>query len=104
MGRAMKGHRDKMFVATKFCRPTGHLPNDTPVPEIIASLNVRQLLASELAASHKEFVDQYKTMVSLAIQGNEEAKSYLDALSFDLFRDIHHVTVASGAEPAASIR
>ncbi len=25
LGRAMKGHRDKMFIATKFCTPQGHL-------------------------------------------------------------------------------
>jgi hypothetical protein len=36
LGEAMRGHRDKMFVATKFCRPTGHLPNDTPVKDVIA--------------------------------------------------------------------
>jgi len=30
-GKAMKGHRDKMFVATKFCLPQGHLGPGTPV-------------------------------------------------------------------------
>jgi predicted aldo/keto reductase-like oxidoreductase len=35
LGEAMRGHRDKIFLATKFCRATGHLPNDTPVAEII---------------------------------------------------------------------
>lgn len=38
VGEALKGHRDKVFIATKFCRPTGHLPDDTPVPEIIATV------------------------------------------------------------------
>lgn len=38
LGEAIKGQRDKVFLATKFCRPEGHLPNDTPVPEIIASV------------------------------------------------------------------
>ena len=38
LGQAMKGRRDKIFLATKFCRPDGHLPNDTPVPEIIAAV------------------------------------------------------------------
>jgi hypothetical protein len=38
LGQAMQGHRDKIFVATKFCRPTGHLPNDTPVKDIIAEV------------------------------------------------------------------
>ena len=31
MGRAMQGRRDRMFVATKFCTPQGHLPAGTPV-------------------------------------------------------------------------
>jgi hypothetical protein len=31
MGRAMRGHRDELFVATKFCTPTGHLPAGAPV-------------------------------------------------------------------------
>lgn len=38
LGEAMKGHRDKMFVATKFCVADGHLPNDTPVPKIIEAV------------------------------------------------------------------
>lgn len=29
LGRAMKGQRDKMFLATKFCTPNGHLPPDS---------------------------------------------------------------------------
>jgi hypothetical protein len=73
-----------------------YFPVDT---EIVASLNVRQLLASELAVNHKEIVDKYKEMVGLAIQGNEEAKRYLDSLGFELFRDLYHVTVASGPDP-----
>jgi aryl-alcohol dehydrogenase-like predicted oxidoreductase len=31
MGRAIRGIRDKLFIATKFCTPTGHLPAGTPV-------------------------------------------------------------------------
>jgi aryl-alcohol dehydrogenase-like predicted oxidoreductase len=31
MGRAMRGHRDRLFVATKFCTPNGHLPAGAPV-------------------------------------------------------------------------
>lgn len=38
LGEAMKGHRDKLFVATKFCVADGHLPNDTPVPKIIEAV------------------------------------------------------------------
>ncbi len=38
LGEAMKGHRDKLFLATKFCRPDGHLLNETPVPEIMTAV------------------------------------------------------------------
>jgi aryl-alcohol dehydrogenase-like predicted oxidoreductase len=38
LGKAMKGQRDKVFLATKFCVADGHLPNDTPVPQIIAAV------------------------------------------------------------------
>jgi aryl-alcohol dehydrogenase-like predicted oxidoreductase len=38
LGEAMKGHRDKIFLATKFCVGDGHLPNDTPVPKIIEAV------------------------------------------------------------------
>lgn len=38
LGQAMKGRRDQIFLATKFCRADGHLPSDTPVPEIIAAV------------------------------------------------------------------
>ena len=31
LGRAMKGHRDEMFLATKFCTPQGNLPAGTSV-------------------------------------------------------------------------
>ena len=38
LGRALKGRRDKVFLATKFCVSDGHLPNDTPVPEIMKAV------------------------------------------------------------------
>jgi len=38
LGEAIKGRRDEIFLATKFCRPEGHLKNDTPVPEIMAAV------------------------------------------------------------------
>ena len=37
-GEAMKGRRDKMFVATKFCLPTGHLGPGTPVAEYMRAV------------------------------------------------------------------
>jgi len=31
IGRAIRGQRDRLFIATKFCTPQGHLPPGTPV-------------------------------------------------------------------------
>jgi len=38
LGEAMKGRRDQVFLATKFCVADGHLPNDTPVPKIVEAV------------------------------------------------------------------
>ena len=35
LGKAMLGHRDKMFVATKFCTGEGHLPAGSPVNDYV---------------------------------------------------------------------
>ena len=35
LGKAMQGHRDRMFVATKFCTADGHLPVGAPVADYI---------------------------------------------------------------------
>ena len=37
-GEAMKGRRDEMFVATKFCLPTGHLSPGTPVEDYMRAV------------------------------------------------------------------
>ncbi len=38
IGKALKPHRDKVFIASKFCSAGGHLPKDTPVGEIVRSV------------------------------------------------------------------
>jgi predicted aldo/keto reductase-like oxidoreductase len=38
IGKALKPHRDKVFIASKFCTAEGHLPADTPVPDIIKAV------------------------------------------------------------------
>jgi predicted aldo/keto reductase-like oxidoreductase len=38
LGEAIRGHRKDLFLATKFCRAHGHLLNDTPVPEIMKTV------------------------------------------------------------------
>jgi predicted aldo/keto reductase-like oxidoreductase len=35
IGRAIRGHRDDVFLATKFCSPRGHLGPGTPVSEYV---------------------------------------------------------------------
>jgi predicted aldo/keto reductase-like oxidoreductase len=38
VGQAIRGRRDKVFVASKFCKPDGHLDKDTPVAGIIEAV------------------------------------------------------------------
>jgi predicted aldo/keto reductase-like oxidoreductase len=35
IGRALEGRRDRVFLATKFCRPDGHLPKGSSVSEYV---------------------------------------------------------------------
>jgi predicted aldo/keto reductase-like oxidoreductase len=39
LGRAMQGQREKMFVATRFCTPEGHLPAGSPVEAYMAAID-----------------------------------------------------------------
>ncbi len=41
IGKALKPHRDKVFIASKFCTADGHLPTDTPVADIIAPVEAQ---------------------------------------------------------------
>jgi len=38
LGRAIKGQRDRMFLATKFCTPTGHLPIGSAPEDYVAAV------------------------------------------------------------------
>jgi aryl-alcohol dehydrogenase-like predicted oxidoreductase len=38
IGKGIRGRRDEVFLATKFCTPAGHLAVDTPVPEIVRAV------------------------------------------------------------------
>ena len=38
IGRALRPHRSRVFIASKFCTADGHLPKETRVPEIIRSV------------------------------------------------------------------
>ena len=51
LGKAMKGHRDKMFLATKFCTPQGHLPTGSPVEAYI------EVVEASLKRLQTDYVD-----------------------------------------------
>jgi predicted aldo/keto reductase-like oxidoreductase len=51
MGKAIRGQRDGMFIATKFCTPTGHLPPGTPVARY------KQVIEDSLGRLGTDYVD-----------------------------------------------
>jgi len=38
IGKALRPHRNKIFIASKFCTGEGHLPKDTPVADIMQAV------------------------------------------------------------------
>ena len=51
MGRAIKGVRDQLFIATKFCTPIGHLPPGTPVAKY------KEVIEQSLGRLGTDYVD-----------------------------------------------
>ncbi len=51
IGKALKPVRDKVFIASKFCTASGHLPKDTPVAAII------QAVESSLTRLQTDYLD-----------------------------------------------
>jgi hypothetical protein len=68
-----------------------HLPSDA---ELILTVNVEQMLKSELAKSNKDIVNQLKFFVDAQL-ADVGAQRYLERLDFDLFRDVTRITVAT---------
>jgi len=62
----MRGRRDEIFLATKFCRPTGHLPNDTPVADIIAEVegSLRRLQTDHVDLIHIHSCDEVARLMA----------------------------------------
>ena len=60
MARAMKGRRDQLFIATKFCTPTGHLPPGSPVPRYMEVIedSLRRLGTDYVDLCHIHSVDE----------------------------------------------
>lgn len=77
------------FAAQSRAADLKYLPDDT---EIILNLNVKQILNSELVKGQKAILDQIKDQMKANTP--EEAKKYLEAIGFDLFRDLDSITVA----------
>ena len=77
-----------------------YLPSDT---ELVISVNVKQMLGSEVAKNYRDAIGQLKGYLEDQIQNHPAAK-YLERAGFDVFRDLHSVTVASnGAKDLDSI-
>ena len=78
-----------------------YLPNDT---EIVFTINVQQILESELLKANKDAVDQAKMALENEV-GDNPAMKYLKSAGFDIFRDLNSITIAGdgGKEPTAFI-
>ena len=66
LGEAMKGHRDKIFLATKFCVADGHLPNETPVPKIIEAVegSLKRLQTDHVDLIHIHSCDRVERLLA----------------------------------------
>jgi hypothetical protein len=78
-----------------------YLPNDT---EIVFTVNLKQILDSPLVKSNKDALDQGKAALENQF-GDNPVLNNLKNAGFDIFRDLHSITVASdgGKEPTAII-
>ena len=66
LGEAMKGQRDKIFLATKFCVADGHLPNDTPVPKIMEAVegSLKRLQTDHVDLIHVHSCDRVERLMA----------------------------------------
>ncbi|MCK6557283.1 aldo/keto reductase [Candidatus Binatia bacterium] len=66
LGEAMKGRRDKVFLATKFCVADGHLPNDTPVPKVMEAVeaSLRRLQTDYVDLIHIHSCDRVERLLA----------------------------------------
>src|ERR1043165_6396420 len=71
-------------------QPAKLLPNDT---ELIATINLAQVLKSEAVKTNKEILDGVKAYMTKFLDDKELSK-YLKKADVDVFRDLHSMTVA----------
>ena len=65
-----------------------------PNSEAAVTINIKQLLESEVVKSKKEMLDAGKKTLNDKMK-ESGLKSYFDKAGIDLFRDIHTITVSS---------
>jgi len=70
------------------------LPKDT---EIIFSVNLKQILDSELVKTYQKTMEQGKKELETQIGDNPILK-YLKNAGFDVYRDLHSITVAGNGD------
>lgn len=115
LGKAIRGRRDEVFLTTKFCANNGHLPEETPVAEIIASVegSLQRLgtdhidliqihscnrLERLLAPAYHEAFDRLKEQGKVRFLGvsshapnlNEVAHAAIDSGRFDVLMLAYH--------------
>ena len=75
------------------------LPDDT---QVVFSINVRQILNSELVKANKDAMDQAKLALENEAADNAAMK-YLKSTGFDIFRDLHSITVAGSGDKEPTV-
>jgi aryl-alcohol dehydrogenase-like predicted oxidoreductase len=65
MGRAIRGVRDRLFIATKFCTPIGHLPAGTPVARYVEAVegSLRRLGTDYVDLCHIHSCDEVERLM-----------------------------------------
>jgi hypothetical protein len=65
IGRAIRGVRDRLFLATKFCTPIGHLPAGSPVSEYVAVVegSLRRLGTDRVDLVHVHACDERERLL-----------------------------------------
>jgi uncharacterized protein len=66
LGEAMRGRREQVFVASKFCTADGHLAPDTPVPRIIEAVegSLRRLQTDHVDLLHVHSCDRVERLLA----------------------------------------
>src|SRR5262245_58516414 len=79
------------FTASLQAADPKYFPPDT---EIVFSINVKQILGSELLKANKDKLEQLKELIKSQLPGDAVAQKYLEKMGFDPFKDLTSVTIA----------